>query len=105
MINPDGSLTERIVDYYGERARGGVGLIITQFTAVVDDQRMDSPGIFSGRQVFGLNYLAETVQEYGARIFLQIAHHGGRAVKSITGLQPVAPQPSTVHFTKILPGS
>ncbi len=91
MINPDGSLTERVVDYYEERARGGVGLIITQFTSVVDDQRMDSPGVFSGRQVAGLNYLAETVQEYGARIFLQIAHHGGRAVKSITGLQPVAP--------------
>jgi len=91
MINPDGSLTERVVDYYEERARGGAGLIITQFASVVDDQRMDSPGIFSGRQVCGLNYLAETVQEYGARIFLQIAHHGGRAVKSITGLQPVAP--------------
>ena len=91
MINPDGSLTERVVDYYEERARGGVGLIITQFTSVVDDQRMDSPGVFSGRQVVGLNYLAEMAQEYGARIFLQIAHHGGRAVKSITGLQPVAP--------------
>jgi len=91
MINPDGSLTERVVDYYEERARGEVGLIITQFTAVVDDQRMDSPGVFSGRQIFGLNYLAETVQEYGTRIFLQIAHHGGRAVKSVTGLQPVAP--------------
>jgi len=91
MINPDGSLTERIVGYYEERAKGGVGLIITQFTAVVDDQRMDSPGVFSDRQIFGLNYLAETVQEYGVRIFLQIAHHGGRAVKSVTGLQPVAP--------------
>jgi len=91
MINPDGSLTERVVNYYEERAKGGVGLIITQFTSVVDDQRMDSPGVFSGRQVFGLNYLAESVKEYGTRIFLQIAHHGGRAEKSITGLKPVAP--------------
>jgi 2,4-dienoyl-CoA reductase-like NADH-dependent reductase (Old Yellow Enzyme family)/thioredoxin reductase len=91
MINPDGSLTQRVVDYYEERARGGAGLIITQFTSVVDDQRMDSPGVFSGRQIFGLNYLAETVQEYGARIFLQIAHHGGRALRAITGLRPVAP--------------
>jgi 2,4-dienoyl-CoA reductase-like NADH-dependent reductase (Old Yellow Enzyme family) len=72
MINPDGSLTERVVDYYEERARGGAGLIITQFASVVDDQRMDSPGVFSGRQVCGLNYLAETVQNTGPEFFSRL---------------------------------
>ena len=28
MVNPDGSLNQRVVDYYLERARNGVGLII-----------------------------------------------------------------------------
>lgn len=29
LTNADGSLTQRAIDYYVERARGGVGLIIT----------------------------------------------------------------------------
>jgi len=91
LTNADGSVSERLIDYYEERAKGGVGMIITQFTAVVNDQRMDSPGVYSDRLIFGLNYLAETVKAYGTRIFLQIAHHGGRATRRVTGKQPVAP--------------
>lgn len=91
LTNPDGSISERLIDYYEERAKRGVGMIITQFTAVANDQRMDSPGVYSDRLIFGLNYLAETVKAYGTRIFLQIAHHGGRATQRFTGKQPVAP--------------
>ena len=29
MVNPDGSPTQRTIDYFIERAKGGVGLIIT----------------------------------------------------------------------------
>jgi len=91
LTNVDGSISERLIDYYEERAKGGVGMIITQFTAVVNDQRMDSPGVYSDRLTFGLNYLAETIKAYRTRIFLQIAHHGGRATQRVTGKQPVAP--------------
>jgi len=87
----DGSVTERLVDYYEERAKGGVGLIITEFTTVEPRYRMTSPGIYSERMLSGWNNLAETVQAYGTKIFLQLAHHGGRALRRFTGEQPIAP--------------
>lgn len=37
MINPDGSLTKRAIDYYVERAKGGVGLIISGLFKVEND--------------------------------------------------------------------
>ncbi|NQS88314.1 FAD-dependent oxidoreductase, partial [Patescibacteria group bacterium] len=103
FTDADGSISERLIDYYEERAKGGVGMIITQFTAVVNDQRMDSPGVYSDRLTFGLNYLAETVKLYGTRIFLQIAHHGGRATRRVTGKQPVAPSSISSKIYKDIP--
>ena len=33
---PDGSVNERIIEYYAERAKGGIGLIINEYTGVDD---------------------------------------------------------------------
>lgn len=37
MVNPDGSLTQRAIDYYVERAKGGLGLIISGLFKVEND--------------------------------------------------------------------
>jgi 2-enoate reductase len=37
MTNPDGSLTQRAIDYYVERAKGGGGLIISGLFKVEND--------------------------------------------------------------------
>jgi hypothetical protein len=52
LVNPDGSLSARAIEYYIERARGGVGLIITAVHKVENDGDFGwrSPGFpgFSG---------------------------------------------------------
>jgi len=86
-----GEVTDRMIAYYAERAAGGIGLIITEFTAIDAVQRLTSPGIYSDRFIAGWERLTERVHSYGAKIILQIAHHGGRAVSQVTGVKPVAP--------------
>jgi len=46
MVEPNGAPTQRAVDYYEERARGGVGMIITSFTFVTTT--LDRPGLMAG---------------------------------------------------------
>ncbi len=66
----EGFVTQRMIDYYQERAKGGVGLVIVEFTCV------DSPvGRFTSRQLFidddkfipELSRLAEAIRLHGAK--------------------------------------
>ncbi len=92
----DGYVTDQIKDYYAERARGGVGLVIVE-AACVDFPRgkgfIRQLGIDDDRFIPGLRELAQIIRRHGARAAIQL-HHGGNASKtSITGLQPVASSP------------
>ena len=42
MCEEDGTIAQRTCDYYGSRAKGGFGLIITEIAAV-DDKAMGMP--------------------------------------------------------------
>lgn len=94
MGTPDGHVTEKVVNYYRERARGGAGLIIVE-TACVDAPVGKTTAfqlaIDDDKFIPGFNRLVETIHQYGAKTMLQL-QHGGRGTKSsITGIQPVAP--------------
>ncbi|RLI25020.1 MAG: NADH oxidase [Candidatus Hecatellales archaeon] len=95
----DGEVTERMINYYSERAKGGTGLIIVEF-AYVDDKASQSIacqlGIYDDHCIPGLSRLAETIKNLGARVGIQIAH-AGRA-KSVAG--PVV-APSRVPRTSL----
>ena len=43
FANPDGSVNEKLVDYYEARARGGVGLIIQEITHVDGKESKSEP--------------------------------------------------------------
>ena len=87
----DGSVSEALIDYFEARAKGGVGLIISPFTMVNKEQRINTLGIFSDRFIPGMSRLCERVQSFGAKFLLQIAHPGGKAMREFTGKRPVAP--------------
>ncbi len=89
--NVDGSVSESLLDYFEARARGGVGLIISPFTMVNEEQRTATLGVYSDRFVPGLNRLCERVQTHGAKFLLQIAHPGAKVMGSLAGRQSVAP--------------
>ncbi len=92
----DGQVTERQIDYYEERAKGGVGLIIVEISCV------DSPvgrgmvrqiAIDDDKFIPGLRKLAKAIKKHGARAAIQLHHAGRQTSSKITGHQPVAPSP------------
>ena len=89
-----GFVTQRLIDYYAERARNKVGLIIIEVVCVAPGGRVsvNQPYIYDDTFIPGLTKLARAVKEAGARCFLQLHHGGRRAVsKYNNGIQPVAP--------------
>jgi 2-enoate reductase len=94
LLNPDGSPGPRALDYYLERARGGVGLIITGVFRV-ENEVENFPGL-SARvtpQALGaFAELAETVHALGTKIFVQLTAGFGRVASPLRlqGKQPVS---------------
>jgi len=101
LASTDGYVTQQLKDYYEERARGGVGLIIVEVTCVdtpVGKTNAYQMAVDDDRFIPGLGELAETIHRHGARAVLQL-HHAGRGAKSsITGIQPVAPSPIPMPY-------
>ena len=75
-----GGVTDRYRDYYMERAKGGAGLIIIENTLVEYPRGKVSPTelrIDNHKFIPGLNDLAESIQEWGVKVAVQL-HHAGR---------------------------
>ena len=91
----EGMVTDKVIAYYRERAKGGVGLILVEGTYFTPEGKgyVRQIGLASQEHVEGLKRLTEAVHglKNDTRIFLQIHHAGGRASSKVTGLQPVAP--------------
>ena len=78
LANENGGVTQRMIDYYTERAKGGAGLIIVESAYVREEDRdFGRLGIENPQLQVGLSELAEAIQENGARTFLQLNHRGG----------------------------
>ncbi|HWT82681.1 MAG TPA: FAD-dependent oxidoreductase, partial [Candidatus Methylomirabilis sp.] len=88
-----GFVTERLVRYHEERARGGVGLLCVQFSYVHPSGKSGryTLGIHEDAVIPGLRRIADSAHAAGARIVIQIAHGGRRCKSAITGTTPLAP--------------
>jgi 2,4-dienoyl-CoA reductase (NADPH2) len=98
---PEGFVTDRLLDFYSLRARGGVGLII------VGGCPIDEQGSMSGmmridhdRYIPGLRRLTDEVRGAGARIAAQL-YQAGRYVHSsmIGGKKPISASAVRSKFT------
>jgi 2,4-dienoyl-CoA reductase-like NADH-dependent reductase (Old Yellow Enzyme family)/thioredoxin reductase len=92
----DGSVTQRQIDYYAERAKGGVGLVIVEISCVdspVGKGAVKQICIDDDRFIPDLSKLAEAVKRHGAKVAIQIHHAGRQTSSKLTGHQPVAPSP------------
>jgi len=93
MANSDGTVSDRTRNYYVERAKGGVGLIIVEATCVDPGGKAMPNQLCIDRDevIPGLKSLVNAVHRYGTKIAIQL-HHAGRQTDSATvGAQPVAP--------------
>ena len=82
---PDGRLSQRGIDYYAARARGGTGLIITGLFRVCRwiEQPRDIPlvrHVMTDNRLYitRLNEFAETMHDYGAKVAVQLTAGFGR---------------------------
>lgn len=88
-----GVVTDRLVDYYGERARGGVGLVTVGFSHVHQTGQTSpySMGVHDDAVIPGLRRLTDAIHAGGAKASIQIAHGGRRCRSAVTGAQLLAP--------------
>ena len=93
QANPDGSVTEKIIDYHRVRAAAGCGLVIVEHSFVVPGGRHTPTqmGVYSDGMVEGLRRLSSAIRAAGAVAALQLSHAGSRASAAVLGVKPVAP--------------
>ena len=90
----DHILTDRHIYYHAERAKGGVGMSITEATSVhpsYDIGVMDTIWSFDDRNIPWFRRLSNAVHQHGAKILVQINHGGRHSVNSETMLPLLAP--------------
>lgn len=97
----DFKVSDQLVAFYAERARGGVGMICVGY-ATVDDLSGNTQNIGAHDDAFipGLTRLAAAIKDNGARSAVQL-NHAGRYNFSffLDGKQPVAPSPVASRMT------
>lgn len=94
LAGRDGTVTDDLIAFYEARARGGVGLIITEVTRVSDGAGISDPCQMSAHRLSdipGLQRLVDAVHKYDTGLFVQLQHPGREASFALTGEQPVAP--------------
>lgn len=76
----ESALTQRAVDFYVARAKGGVGLIKTTFmhTSRGLEPSIGGPLVNNKKCVSWLNDIAEAVHDYGAKVCVQLMPGAGR---------------------------
>lgn len=99
------SVTDQLLDFYAERAKGGAGLICVGYATV--DELSGLPGNIGAhddRFLPGLSRLAETIKAGGAAACVQL-NHAGRYNHSffLGGKKPVAPSAVPCRMTKETP--
>ena len=81
-----GYITDRTTDYYVERAKGGVGLIISQGTYVLREGRGPYFScLYDDKFIPKLKELSQAVHQHGAKMALQL-HHSGKTLFKIRNL-------------------
>lgn len=99
------AVSDRLVDFYAERARGGAGMITVGYATV--DALSGNPGnIGAHKDIYipGLTRLATAIRDNGARSSVQLNHAGRYNHSMLTGgKQPVAPSAIPSRLTRETP--
>jgi 2,4-dienoyl-CoA reductase-like NADH-dependent reductase (Old Yellow Enzyme family) len=92
----DGTVNAALIEYHRARAKGGVGLIISQVAGVHETARYTSHLLMATTDacIEGYRALAQAVHAEGAVIFSQLFHPGREIMESPDGLLAVAYAPS-----------
>lgn len=93
LSEPDGRMTEAMLAYYEARARGGVGLILTEMVCVDEQRGVLFPRELSAARDENLpafRALAARLHPYGTKVFAQLFHPGANADPKLNPLPLVS---------------
>ncbi len=97
MVTKENTFNERGVEYYVERAKGGVGLIITGTLYVENEIEVVAPGVMPcptdspAAFIMTSSEMCERVHAYDTKIFAQLTAGFGRVIKPhLLKKQPVS---------------
>jgi 2,4-dienoyl-CoA reductase-like NADH-dependent reductase (Old Yellow Enzyme family) len=93
LADAEGLVTDRTIDYYMARVRGGTGLITVEMASPTraGRHRRHELGIYDDRFLPGLTRLVAAIHAGGAKAAIQLGHGGGHTRLDICGETPVAP--------------
>lgn len=106
----NGCATETMMNYYEERAKGGVGLIFTEITRVNDITGASSfgqLGMSHDYQIPALKEMADRIHKHGCKVMVELHHPGRQNLGLMIGTVPICNVGSRVMgdlYTKILTG-
>ncbi len=89
----DGTANKRVSDYYEERAKGGVGLIITEVTRINGAHGVAIPGqlgVNSDAHIEPLSKMVDRVHKHGTKIMVQLHHPGRQNLAAVATAWPMA---------------
>lgn len=89
----DGCPTEKMMNYYEERAKGGVGLIITEITRVNDMHGATAFAQLSmsrDENTEAFKELADRIHRHGCKVFVQLHHPGRQNMGLLMGTVPLS---------------
>ena len=95
--NDDQTPSERLIRYFEERARGGVGLITMELITVDETHRYMHRSMTLGHDKYieGHRRITDRIHQYGCKVQPQLSHTGPESVAPMFGgPQPVGPSVS-----------
>ncbi|USF25831.1 NADH oxidase [Firmicutes bacterium ASF500] len=95
LADISGGVTQAMIDYYGERAKGGAGLIIIENAGITPNGRNGAVQLRCDvlSNVPGLGRLADAIHYFGAKAIIQLQHAGQATRQEYIGELPVGPSP------------
>lgn len=88
----NGCATETMMDYYEERAKGGVGLIFTEITRINDITGASSfgqLGMSHDYQIPALREMADRIHKHNCKIMVELHHPGRQNLGLMIGTVPI----------------
>ncbi|MBW1893641.1 MAG: FAD-dependent oxidoreductase [Deltaproteobacteria bacterium] len=104
LCEENGTVTDRQIEYFEERAKGGAGLIFV--VSCYNDFGFKMPGgvaLEDDRFLPGIRRLTDTLHSYGAKVFAQLMHQGASAHSLMLGHQAVSASAVFSDFTHEMP--
>lgn len=104
FVSSEGVVTDEHIYYYSRRAKGEVGLIIIEATAVDKAGGLSNTlSLYDDKFIPGFRRLVSEVRRFGSRVGIQLFHAGRQTSLEFTGSTPVAPSAIPDPIVKVMP--